>query len=44
MTMGLIYQQYSTVNSEVNVFSSWETEMTTTCVCSIGETLYSMHT
>jgi len=37
MTMGQIYQQYSTVRSEVNVYSPWEAEQTTACVCSIGE-------
>lgn len=35
--MGQIYQQYSTVRSEVNVYSPWEAEQTTACVCSIGE-------
>jgi hypothetical protein len=37
MTMGQIYQQYSTVRSEINVYSPWEAEQTTACVCSIGE-------
>jgi hypothetical protein len=37
MTMGQIYQQYSTVRSETNVYSPWEAEQTTACVCSIGE-------
>ena len=37
MAMRQIYQQYSMVHSEVNVYSPWEAEQTTACVCSIGE-------